>query len=361
MHRIRTLTVDDIPQLASLYQKTFGEGAQLPFEPLAHYFHEVFFENPWSDRTLPSLVYEMDQRTIVGFLGVIPRRFNLRGRSIKVAVSAQFMVEKTSRSLLVAPQLLQRYFAGAQELSFTDGANDSSRRTWKALGGLEVPVYSICWTRQLRRPRGRESADEGRSADWSDADRAVADLTEDELDIPTILDNLPRLAGTVLMRSEYDQSLLQWLFHLAEQKRKHGPLRKRVLRKAGRVEGWYVYYLNVGGTSQVLQLMSAPQSFTAVLTHLFSSAWREGSAAVAGRLEPQHLHDFSRAGCQFSAGSAVLAHALDFRLLEPIYTGDAVLSRLDGEWWNRFIEFIPQPRQPAHGQATTHQFSAILP
>ncbi len=356
MDRIRALTVDDIPQLAVLYQQTFGGGAQFPLEPLERYFHEVFFGNPWSDRTLPSLVYEIDQRAIVGFLGVIPRRFNLNGRSIKVAVSAQFMVDKSRRSLLAAPQLLQRYFAGSQELSFTDGANDSSRRTWKALGGLEVPVYSLCWTRHLQTPPdGRGSSGEG-----SSTERQEADLTEEELDIPTMLHSLPRVAGTALLRAEYDERLLQWLLRLAQQKRKHGALRKRVLRKTGYVEGWYVYYLNIGGTSQVLQLMAAPRAFPAVLTHLFESARREGSAAVAGRLEPQHLHDLSRAGCQFSAGSAVLAQAADSRLLEPIYTGDAALSRLDGEWWNRFIEFIPQPGQPAHGHvAATPEVSAL--
>jgi hypothetical protein len=358
MHRIRALTADDIPQVARLYQRTFGGGAPFPLEPLERYFHEVFFGNPWSDRTLPSLVYEIDQRAIVGFLGVIPRRFNLKGRSIKVAVSAQFMVDQSSRTLLAAPQLLQRYFAGAQELSFTDGGNDSSRRTWKALGGLEVPVYSLCWTRQLHLPRdGREDPGEGCSME-----RPNAGLTEDELEIPTILHNLPRVASTALLRVEYDQRLLQWLFHLAAQKRKHGALRKRVLRKAERVEGWYVYYLNIGGTSQVLQLMAAPRSFPAVLAGLFESARREGSTAIAGRLEPQHLHDLSRAGCQFSAGSAVLAHAGDSRLLEPIYTGDAMLSRLDGEWWNRFIEFIPQAGPLAYRHVdTTQGLSAILP
>lgn len=330
MDRTRAFTQNDIPQVAELHQKVFGGGVQSPLEPLSSYLNEVFFQNPWHDRSLSSLVHERDEGNIVGFLGVIPRRLVMKGRSLRVAVSTQFMVENSNRNRLASLKLLQAFFSGPQDLSFADGANESSRRIWKTLGGAEIPIYSICWTRTLR-PRMPQSR----------LSHSALHLSEDDLDITTLLDNLPRLSRAVSLRPEYDHVLLEWLLGVAKKKRKHGPLLKRVLRNAeGEVEGWYVYYLNVGGTSQVLQLVTSPQSFSTVLEHLFSSVWRQGSTAVSGRLEPQYLHEFSRQHCRFSAGSAVLVQTRDQELLEAIYKGDAVLSRLDGEWWNCFNEFI---------------------
>ena len=374
MDRVRTFTQNDIPQVAELYQRVFCGAVKSPLKPLAAYFDEVFFQNPWYDRNLSSLVYERDERNIVGFLGVIPRRLVMKGRSLRVAVSTQLMVENNNRNSLAGLKLLQAFFSGPQDLSLTDGANESSRRIWKTLGGVEIPIYSICWTRTLRPSRDAVDAlgkkqsllqifavgykSSCRIKDsinsripHSRLSHSALHLSEADLDIRTLLDNLPRLSRAVSLRPEYDHVLFEWLLGVAEKKKKHGPLLKRVLRNAeGKVEGWYVYYLNVGGTSQVLQLVTSPQSFSTVLEHLFSSVLRQGSTAVSGRLEPQYLHEFSRQHCRFSAGSAVLVHTRDQELLKAICTGDTFLSRLDGEWWTCFNEFVGN-RYRANGYA----------
>jgi hypothetical protein len=331
MESIRACTQDDIPQVARLYQAVFGGGARFSLKPLEDYFRTVFFENPWSDGEVPSWVYESESRRIEGFLGVIPRRFNLKGRPVKGAVSSQLMVSDSSRHSLAAFKLLRAFFKGPQDLSFTDGANEVSRKTWKALGGVEVPIYSLCWTRSLR-PLHGEFGD------------AAPDVTEQDLDIPTVLENLPKLTRHLSLRPEYDSHFLQWLFNLAEQKKKHGRLQNRLLRDAYGIVGWYVYYLNVGGMSQVLQLVAAPLSFRTVLVHCFRTLQQQGATAVSGKLDPQYLHELSRQQCQFSAASAVLVQASDPALIEAIYRGDAMLSRLEGEWWNCFGEFIERPQ-----------------
>lgn len=364
MDRVRSLTQNDIPQVVRLYQNVFGDGISWPLEPLATYFDKVFFQNPGDDKELSSLVYERDEHNIVGFLGVIPRRLVMKGKSLRVAVSTQFMVENNYRNRLVGVKLMQTFFSGPQDLSFTDGANEPSRKIWKTLGGVEIPVYSICWTRPLRPSRYavdmlvkqqrllRALSIGSRPFCWivdSISVRAqqrgfgdlVHHLSENQLDIPTILDNLPRLARTMSLRPDYDPDVLTWLLSLAERKGKHGALCQRVVRnREGTVEGWYVYYLNVGGTSQVLQLVASPESFSVVLEHLFSNARQQGSTAVSGRLDPQYLHEFSRHHCRFSTGSAVLVRTPHYEVLEAIYNGDALLSRLEGEWWNCFNEFL---------------------
>jgi hypothetical protein len=355
MERIRAFTQSDIPAAARLYQNVFGGGRRGSSDALEAYFHEVFFGNPWCDPHLPSFVYERDRRLIVGFLGVMPRRFNFKGRSLKAAVSTQLMVEDGSRNGLAALKLVRAFFSGPQDLSFTDGANESSRRIWKALGGADIPVYSLCWTRLLKPRPGTGPAlgsDAARSAGATEAaerepppvQEQPCALNEQALEISTVLDKLPLFTRRVALRPEYDHAFLAWLWRVADVHVTYGRLHKRMVSDARGIQGWYVYYLNPGGSSQVLQLVASPDSFSLVLRHLFRSLREQGAATVSGRLDPQYLHDFSREQCRFSAGSALLAQASDSVVLEAIYKGEALLSRLEGEWWNGFRQFLLEPQ-----------------
>src|SRR5262245_22803332 len=126
MNPVRPFTRSDIPQVAKLFQKVFFEnGRTAPSsKKLEAYFEEMFFHNPWAEEMVeeeaPSLVYETGDRVIIGFIGVIPRRMLLHGRSIRAATSMHFMVDPASRSTLAGVQLLRTFFSGPQELSLTD-------------------------------------------------------------------------------------------------------------------------------------------------------------------------------------------------------------------------------------------------
>src|SRR5438046_196924 len=43
------------------------------------YFERIFFQNPWVDADLPSLVYEDETGRVGGFVGVVPRRMLFLG------------------------------------------------------------------------------------------------------------------------------------------------------------------------------------------------------------------------------------------------------------------------------------------
>ncbi|ALA60759.1 GNAT family N-acetyltransferase [Nitrospira moscoviensis] len=351
MDRIRAFTESDIPAAARLYQAVFGGGRWAPSDALEDYFRDVFFENPWRDPRLPSLVYENDRRMIVGFLGVMPRRFTFKGRSLTAAVSTQLMVEDGSRNRLAALKLLRAFFSGPQDLSLTDGANESSRRIWKALGGADIPIYSLCWTRLLTARQGLGSeanrssgATEAGEGEWDPAAERQVILNEQELDIPILLDKLHAFTRRVALRPEYDQAFLTWLWRVADGHPRYGRLYTRMVSDARGLRGWYVYYLNSAGSSQVLQLVASPESFSLVLRYLFGRLREQGAAIVSGRLDPHYLHDLAREQCHFTAGSAVLAQASNSAVLEAIYKGDALLSRLEGEWWNGFRQFLLQPQ-----------------
>jgi hypothetical protein len=362
--RVRSFVKSDIPQVAELYRKVFSHSGH-PSEALKAYIEEVFLDNPLYDPNLPSLLYEEDGGRIVGFLGVMPRRMLMKGQSLKMAVASQFMVDPASRGEFAGVKLLKVFFSGPQHIAMTDGANATARGLWETMGGVSVPIYSIYWMRTLRPWQyGMERLREGGEAWWHlglPAARPLCRLldttmaarlegygfrpgtlpyhAQEESNEDTICGILTRLAAGWSLHPEYTPTSMKWLLSIAGQKTKFGPLRNEVLHTPEReIAGCYVYYLNVDGVSNVLQLAALPGTISGVLEHLFYVAWRQGSVAISGRLEPKYMHEIYHQRCRFRCGSAMLVHAKDPALLHPIYTGNAFLTRLEGEWWNRFSE-----------------------
>src|SRR5579863_5124859 len=150
MGHVRPFVDEDISQVAGLHRRIFGISDKWSPELYQRYFHEVFLNNPWYDKSLCSLVYEEGDGKIGGFLGVMPRPMWMKGRMIQAAVSSQFIVEPRSRFKLAGVQLLRAFLSGPQDLSLADEANDSSRAIWERLGGSTALLYSIHWTCTLR-------------------------------------------------------------------------------------------------------------------------------------------------------------------------------------------------------------------
>ena len=282
----------------------------------------------------------------------------MQGRPIRAVVSSQFMVDPSVRNRLAAVELQRTFFAGPQDLSFTDGANDASRRIWEGLGGLTAFPYGVHWTRLLRPARYflDRWEDRGLSSATRLCLRPLSALTdffvarkhkspfhqseqspEEDFSCETLLEHLPRFAVTKSLCPDYDESSLRWLLQQASEKQWHGKLRKALVRnEAGQIVGWYMYYLNPNGISQVLQLVATRNSIRRVLDQLFFHAWRSGSFAVSGRMDPEYATDFSEERCLFSfSGPRMLVHSRRADLREAIQRGDAFLTRLEGEWWMR--------------------------
>jgi hypothetical protein len=364
MHRIRPLAGDDLPALTRLYQKTWGDPGQPPDTRFVGYLEQLLLQNPWRDPAVPSLIYEDDDGSIIGFLGIHCRRMVFRGRPIRVAVSNSLMVDPERRRTLAGVQLQTALFAGPQDLSITDTANDASRSLWEHLGGISVPLYSLRWTRVLNpsryaldwcaaelgwHPRGTRLVKPlVRALDRAAARLPAYDFLKDvsetavgELDTKTLLDCLQHSAANHSLRPEYDLHSLAWLLDMATQKKQHGSLAREVVRNArDEVLGWYLYYRNPSACSEVLQFSALESSVHAVLHHLFRSAWRAGSVAVSGGVGPAYIRELSNNHCRLHAGPWLLAHSRNTELLHAICRGDAFLTRLEGEWWLRVLEFV---------------------
>jgi hypothetical protein len=367
MNGIREFQRDDIGRVTELWMKVFRNQARPASAELQDYFRDIFFDSPWRADGLPALVYE-DERRIVGFLGVIPRRMQFRGQSIRVAVATQLMVDESISPAYAAAKLLRRFLAGPQDLSLSDGANDAGGKLWRACGGEAAVLQSFNWTRVLRpaqyfqaklRQRRRLAAvstpiwplawalDAGLDLSGLGRGLGVTPPPSDELAVEplteaTMMQCLAQLGGRRSLMPEYNDESLRWLLRRAADKQNHGELRTALLRRRdGAIAGWYLYYLRAGGMAQVLQFGARPDQASAVINQLFHRAWSEGATAVTGGMDPRYAAELAAARCGFSLpGYGVLMHSRRPELGQAIHAGDAFLSRLEGEWWARFSDAI---------------------
>jgi len=373
MERIRPFHPSDISEVAELHSRVFNSRVfhSHPHDEgrLGDLFNEIFFQNPWTqssavgqpvrirDHHAPSLVYQ-DRGKIIGFLGVVPRRMFVHDKPIWAAISTQFMVEPDSRGTLAAVALLKALFSGGYDLAITDGANSVSRKLWEALGGSTAHLYAIHWVRPLRpvtygitalaRSRGRVSklntiahplfrGVDRLTAGWTPFRTRNHGPAETDLDSRQLLACIAGFQAECPLRTEYDESSLDWILKLTIEKSPARKMRMVSLSDGPRTIGFYVYYLRRDLTAEVVQLSALVDSAGRVLDALFRDAWRHGAIAVSGRLSPLFMQELSDRHCSFRMGSPwTLVHSTDPEVLNIISRGEAALSRLDAEWWMPF-------------------------
>lgn len=353
MAALRPLAQGDIPAVARLFSRVYPHAHWVSHSECEAYFHKIFFGNPWLDPELPSWIAHEGSR-VVGFIGVVPRPMRYRGRALRAAVLSQLMVDQERPNSTAAALLLRKALAGPQALTISDGASDTSRRMWEALGGLNSALYSLQWRRLLRPAqfalqrvwtRARAAALLAKPiaviADTYGAHRRSLKrppaLRQEPLDTATWLEGLRVAAARVAVAPEYDAASLEWILAQARAKRRHGELQSRLLRAPdGQICGWFIYYLN-DATSKVLQVYAREGNEHAVLEHLFHHAWAQGATALEGRMEPRLARALGERHSLFLATSVyALLQARDPQVLGALARGDAFFSRLEGEWWMRF-------------------------
>jgi GNAT superfamily N-acetyltransferase len=356
---IRPLERSDIPRAASCIS---GQASPTKFTA---FLEEVFFDSPWADPEIPSLIYVEDGE-IVGTLMLSTRNMRFEGEPIRAVVSAFFWAHPRARSRGVGIRLLRELLEGPQDLTLTDGASDDVRRMWVMLGGrtshlnglsfirlLDPWRFGADWITRSRDSRSLHHVLMGASTPLDNITRRFGWFapypcppgTEVEPLLPTaMIDNLGTVASRVRLRSDFGEEYLEWLFARLRsldgfepfwlQGRRGAPWAELVLEKE-RPIGWYVCQLHPGEPCRVLQFAATDRGALTVFRHLARGAARRGATAVVGRLEASLVPALFREGriVQYRQTSRMLVHAKEARIVDAVLAGDALLSRLDGEWW----------------------------
>ncbi|MGH3611797.1 MAG: GNAT family N-acetyltransferase [Pseudonocardia sp.] len=357
MSGIRELRRDDLPAVCALYEQVVRSGSSKPPERLVRYFERTFFDCPWSDPDIPSLVYTDADGAIVGFLGSHVRRVRLDNRPLRLACSGQLVAATDPRHRGAGALLVRRYLAGPQDITITDGATDYMRRIWTGLGGQTHASASTGWAKFLRptavgaflmQRSGHRFLSRSLTAVAPAIDATIRPIlrrlggflpTEpvtkaEELSAGGLVEQVNDAARRLRLRPDYDTEYLEWLFAELEVVGFRGvPVRHLVRDRGGKVIGWYVYHLAERGIAQVLQVAAPLGDTGAVLDHLFRHADTHGAAAVLGRVEPSLIGELRSRRCLLIPTDWCLVHARDPAVLAVLGTPQALLTRLDGEWW----------------------------
>ena len=355
MGDIRPLERADLEQVTSLYEHVARSGSRIAPPGMAGYFAETFFDHPWADPEIPSLVYAEADGRITGFLGSSVRRFEFDGRPVRVGVSGQLVTEPGARAQAPGAFLMRAYMQGAQDLTLTDTASDLVRRIWEGVGGETFHLACVGWVRVFR-PWQFASGYRGRAERFgapSPARPLLAGLDAASTRIlgralrprstevagrepapRDLVEHLETVSAGYRLRPAYDEAYLEWLLPQLAEVEARGRLRVRLVSGGGKVRGWYVYYLQPGGIGQVLQVAAEERAVGDVLDDLFRDAHGSGAAGLAGRVEA-HLREAlaQRRSLFHPSGYLALVHARDPGLLYAVQSGRALLTRLDGEWW----------------------------
>jgi hypothetical protein len=324
------------------------------------YFTQVFLTNPWRSESTDSVVYQEKSGRITGFLAVMPRRMSFNGEAIQAKITSQFVVDPDFRGW-VGLKLLGAVLAGPQDVTIADESNADSRKLWEGLGGITSHLYSMRWVYPLRpcqfalqvaaRKRFLPSLVSAAAAPVARAvDALVARILKfpcgpsvprvfgEDLDCETLSACLTDAGRRQSIRPDYDHRSLSWILQRASQMVRYGRLRKVVVKtEKQETAGWYLYYANPGGISEVIQLYAKAHLAHDVLDHLFRHAWGQGVVGLSGRIEPGMMQAFADKHCLFHCGPQwTLIHSRRSELLHAFNGGTAGFSRLDGEWCLHF-------------------------
>jgi hypothetical protein len=353
---IRPLERADVPAVAALFELAMDPGAGPPRPGLGEIFERTLFDNPWADPELPSLVAIDEHGRIVGFVAAEVRRMRFGEGSARAVWGQHLVVEPAARHLAVGAVLLNRMLKGPQDATLTDTASDVVRQMWGKLGGETLYLQGIHWVRVFRpwrvaarlagaraQPRlraalqplaaaldGATAAAAGRVLEPA----APSDDTALPLTPRALLDALPAVTRRVTLYPDYDEGFLEWLFEeLVSDERRGRLVANLVSTGSGRPLGWYVYYLRQGWRSEVMQVAADERYAGRVLDHLLGHAYAHGSAAVRGRLEPGLVEAVVRRRCLLWHRGGALVHSRHPELLCAMRSNQALVSRLEGEWW----------------------------
>ncbi len=350
MDSITPLARTDIADVSQLFQRYFRLPAPAASCAVQPYFEQLYLNNPWQNNAIPSLVFKTGGR-VAGFLGIITFPMTFHGTAIRAAISGNVILDPALPDPLAGPRVLKVFLSGPQDVSYTDITADTTIKMWKGLGGSSVHSYSLQWLRIIRPTTVRATMGTRAAASPLFAEIAKplsflidttlsvlpkapvrpepSELHVEEISSHDLFNAVHHFSARYTLAPTYTEESLTWLLAHAEETTEYGPLRKIALfTPEHAMQGWVLYYPNVGGTGRVLQLGVSALTAGAVLSRLFIDAGDCGTLALTGRMEPQYGAELSAQHCIFTRRNSSLAvHSNHADIMNAFHRGETFLTR----------------------------------
>ena len=359
MRGIRPFDASDIPLVTALHCDAFANPqprSEAAREEYHRWLSTVFLENPMRTPGIGSIVFEEDGQ-LIGFLGVVPRRLQLNGRTYQASVCSNFCVRPDRRGG-VGAQLLSQYRNMPHDVAFVDEVRDRAAALFERCGWNVSGLQSVRWVLPLRPVERLLSTFQYRlPAQFITAGRPVTRALDSMLrrvprspfrvEAPELVakqmasPDLARLIGDFAAPSDLrpvtTDGSTAWLVERARGMTQQGELHLLSVEDArGETVGWCVYYAVTGGQGEVLQLVSTREAAKGVLDALAHHAYVRGTASLSGTLHPTFLPHLAARRAFFDSASGsrwMLVHTQKREIMEAFWRGDLLISRLDGEWF----------------------------
>ncbi len=356
MGQIDRCRKEDIPAVARLHLRVYGNSNNESVEDLESYYQKVLFGHPWRDEESPSLIFRLEDGGVEGLLGVMVRRMVYKGKPIRMAVPHSLMVAPDCSSPMAAIQMARKFFEGAQDLVVGDGANDQSRKLLEAMGAGTSCLYSMYWLCLLRpcsyagsalgAKRGIKLltlasrpaclfADSLAGRFWrrSIQSRQPEESTVSEVDSRALLLSVKDFPCRSPLHPEYCETDLQGMADFLGGVSGHGQSQGIEVRNAkGQRIGTCLYRIGARKAMEVLLLLARDDSADVVFGRVLEHALNLGVTSVGGRMDPRFFQSMSDYACLIRRRSWVVVYSRNPEILDVIHRGDAVLSALDGEF-----------------------------
>ncbi|WP_188408007.1 hypothetical protein [Agaricicola taiwanensis] len=360
MTEIRPLAAEDIPAIGTLFQRVFRNPKDPAPEALLDCMRELFFRHPWRDPAIQSQVYVTPERTIGGYIGVIPLRMRLKGRVLSAAAPTTIAVAEPAKNPMAGALLLRTFMNGAQDVSVSEPINPIAVGMWEKFSARAATMESMEWLALFRPaafaaslaaerfPLTRFGRPVAGPLDRMlarylarDPHRVTAQNQAEVQDLPRdqFIRAFIQLADEAYdLTPDWDEETLGWQLAHASGNRKRGPLQHRlVVDRNDRVIGGYIYHAHPGGVAWVIQLLSRPDTALQVVDAMLLQLDAEGYVSAKGRTQARLVEPLLKRRALMFRRHSAMVHARDPEILAAVHEGRGITSGFAGETWTRLV------------------------
>ncbi|CAM5565021.1 hypothetical protein MAUB1S_09476 [Mycolicibacterium aubagnense] len=353
-YMLRPMNVDDIPAIRVIFKQVFRPNSKDCNENFDRYFQKLFFDNPYYDPEIGSVVHENERGEIDSALSILPVPYVVDGQSVMGRLLCAFMM-KPEASPRGAAELSLSIRPSEKTINFSDTAAPVSLRHFEALGGVTLGAHALGWTRIFqmasyvaiiaarRHPvLGSLVTSTGRMLNplfplppvkkIAKSHASVKEITQDEA-----VSLIPDLLQSYSAHPDWTEKDLHWLLHMAEENRVAGALRFFAINDpAGTPTGFFCYYSRPNGMVEVLNVITKAgterQAINVMLFHL----QEQGHVAAQGRVDPRYLSALSQqSNMVFRHRANVCVTTARTDVLNAVERNNMFIGGLAGESWSR--------------------------
>ncbi|MEM6991468.1 MAG: hypothetical protein AAF721_13250 [Myxococcota bacterium] len=355
------MELKDLDAVVTQY-RTLGEGAaRRPLAEVTDKLRTMMLDQPSFDGEAPhSLVHEGSDGRIVGFIGVVPRKWKVGDRTLIGATTTGLVVDPEHPDRMLSALWLTRgAHRQGQDFTFVDRPTPTVTKFSASLGGEGYPGHGFNFRLALREHEAsrQEFRDRVRYRRWWPAvaavERAVRPVTaaldnRRPRELPTAaqaaVDLEEATAATLhearcALSEHYgpilidDEALAQWQFDYMATYASRGDFRWFVARARGAIVGWVLYYVRDDAPSEVASLVALPNHSAAVSAALIRQAYDDGCSSIFGTVSGAVVHDLLDFGGVVDSTDRVWVQANHRENQALFRTNRTLITGLEGEVW----------------------------